>query len=231
MQAAAIMAKAPYAGHVKTRLVPPLSPAEAALLYESFLLDTIEELGRVSGIAPFLAYTPRAAEPYFSGIVPKGYTLIAQSPGDLGDRLARVAEALFRRGATAVVLLGSDTPTLPIELVHRAFRSLSHADVVLGPSTDGGYYLIGMQRPTPGLFADIPWSSGRVAACTRARAGDLGVTVSLLPPWSDIDTADDLERLCRTLAGSPENIGPARHTRSALVRLGLLPSEAADHGR
>lgn len=231
MQAAAIMAKAPYPGYVKTRLAPLLSPDEAAELYESFLLDSIEQLGRASGIAPFVAYTPRDAEPYFSVIVPQGYALIAQPAGDLGTRLAHVAEALFGLGATAVVLLGSDSPTLPVEFVHRAFRRLVDADLVLGPSTDGGYYLIGMRRSIPGLFADIPWSTGRVAACTCARAGGLGATVSLLEPWYDIDTPEDLYRLSRTLAGSPGDIPPARHTRSALLRFGLLPPPVAAHAR
>lgn len=223
MQAAAIMARMPVPGQVKTRLVPPLAPAEAARLYAGFLRDTIDRLARLEGIRPFVAYTPPAAEEFFSGIVPPGFSVLPQAGRDLGERLAFVAGALFFRGATAVVLCDSDSPTLPGRYVEEAFRRLRENDLVIGPCDDGGYYLIGMRRHTPGLFDGIPWSSAHVTQRTIEAAERLDLAVSLLEPWHDIDTGADLDRLCREVrAASPEDETFARHTRRALAELGLL---------
>lgn len=224
MQAAAIMARIPVSGRVKTRLVPPLTHAEAARLYAGFLRDTIDRLDRIGGIRPFVACTPPAAEDFFAAIVPAGFSCIPQAGDDLGERLASVAGALFSRGATTAVLCDSDSPTLPGRYIAAAFRRLGEADVVIGPCADGGYYLIGMRRHEPRLFAAIPWSSPEVTEQTVAAAGDLGLAVSLLPPWYDVDTPADISRLCREVATLPEECGIARHTRRALAAIGLLPA-------
>ncbi|MDK2890109.1 MAG: uncharacterized protein PWR21_741 [Methanoculleus sp.] len=227
MRAAAVMARMPVPGEVKTRLVPPLTPPEAARLYAGFLQDAIDRLARISGIRPFVAYTPPAADSFFSGIVPPGFSILPQAGGDLGERLAAVSGALFSRGATAVVLCDSDSPTLPGRYIGEAFRRLEEADVVIGPCDDGGYYLIGMRRHTPRLFAGIPWSSARVTQRTVEAAGRLNLPVFLLEPWHDVDTAADLDRLCREVAGSPEDDTFARHTNQALAELGLLAQARA----
>jgi glycosyltransferase A (GT-A) superfamily protein (DUF2064 family) len=120
------------------------------------------------------------------------------------------------------VLCDSDSPTLPGRYIAEAFRRLDEADVVIGPCDDGGYYLIGMRRHTPRLFAGIPWSSARVTQRTVEAAGRLDLPVFLLEPWYDVDTAADLDRLCREVAGAPEDETFARHTNQALAELGLL---------
>ncbi|MDN7025814.1 glycosyltransferase [Methanoculleus sp. FWC-SCC1] len=224
MQAAAIMARMPVPGCVKTRLVPPLTPAGAARLYTGFLRDTIDRLARLDSIRPFVACTPPAAEDFFAAIVPAGFSCIPQAGDDLGERLVSVAGTLFSRGAAATVLCDSDSPTLPGRYIAEAFRRLKTTDIVIGLCDDGGYYLIGMQRHEPRLFAGIPWSSPQVTARTVAVAADLDLAVSLLPPWYDVDTAADLARLCREIAALPEGGGVACHTRRALAAMGLLPA-------
>jgi hypothetical protein len=121
------------------------------------------------------------------------------------------------------VLCDSDSPTLPGRYIREAFLRLGKADVVIGPSNDGGYYLIGMRKFTPCLFSDIPWSSAHVTQRTVEAAERLDLSVSLLEPWYDVDTAADLDRLCREVAASPKDAAVARHTRHALVGIGLLP--------
>jgi rSAM/selenodomain-associated transferase 1 len=227
MQAAVIMARMPVPGKVKTRLVPPLTPLAAAWLYTGFLRDAIDRLARIDGVRPFVAYTPPAAEGFFSTIVPPGFSTLPQAGEDLGERLANISEALFSRGATAVVLCDSDSPTLPGRYIREAFIRLGLADVVIGPCEDGGYYLIGMRRFAPCLFSDIPWSSAHVTQRTVEAAERLHLSVSLLEPWYDIDTAADLDRLCHEVAASPEDVAFARHTRRALVEIGLLPQARA----
>ncbi len=223
MQAAAVMARVPVPGKVKTRLVPPLTPLAAAWLYTGFLRDTVDRLARLDGIRPFVACTPPVADGFLAGIVPPGFSTLPQAGGDLGERLAFVAEALFSRGATTVVLCDSDSPTLPGRYIGEAFLRLDENDVVVGPCDDGGYYLIGMRRCTPRLFSDIPWSSPYVTQRTVEAAERLDLSVSLLEPWYDVDTAADLDRLCRDLTASPEDDASARHTRRALLEIGLLP--------
>ncbi len=227
MRAAAVMARMPVPGQVKTRLVPPLTPLAAARLYAGFLRDAIDRLARINGIRPFVAYTPPAADGFFAGLVPPGFSTLPQTGGDLGERLAAVSGALFSRGATTVVLCDSDSPTLPGRYIGEAFRRLDETDIVIGPCDDGGYYLIGMRRCTPRLFAGIPWSSPYVTQRTVEAAERLDLSVFLLEPWYDVDTAADLDRLCREVAGSPEDDAFARHTRCTLAELGLLTQARA----
>jgi rSAM/selenodomain-associated transferase 1 len=227
MRAAAVMARMPIPGQVKTRLVPPLTHAEAARLYAGFLRDAIDRLGRLDDIRPFVACTPPVAERYFAGIVPPGFSCIPQTGEDLGERLASVAGALFSRGARMVVLCDSDSPTLPGRYIGEAFRRLDETDIVIGPCDDGGYYLIGMKRHDHCLFSGIPWSSPQVTERTVAAAERKNLSVSLLEPWYDVDTAADLDRLCHAIAAMPEGSTVARHTRRALTEIGLLPRTPA----
>ena len=221
------MTRMPIPGQVKTRLVPPLTHLAAARLYTGFLRDAVDRLACINGVRPFVAYTPPAADDFFASIVPPGFSILPQAGEDLGERLANISEALFSRGATAVVLCDSDSPTLPDRYIGEAFRRLNEADVVVGPCEDGGYYLIGMQRCIPHLFAGIPWSSTHVTQRTVETAERLDLSVSLLEPWYDVDTAADLDRLCREVAASPKDAAFARHTRRALAEIGLLPQAQA----
>jgi len=211
-----IMAKAPEAGRVKTRLCPPLSPADAAELYRCFLLDKIAQAREVAGAEPVLAYAPAQAAAVFEALAP-GFTLLPQRGADLTARLTAVCAELFRNGCDAAIMIDSDTPTLPTERLERAVAVMSGGgpDLALGPSEDGGYYLIGLREPRAALFADIAWSTEEVFEETMRRAGALGLDVGLLPAWFDVDTAADLERLEAALAAPGSG---ARHTRSFFAR-------------
>ena len=192
----AIVAKAPRAGDVKTRLCPPLSHVEAAALSEAFLQDTVDLVRGCGGARGAFVFTPADREPYFAGLASE-FLRVAQQGPDLGARLQHAFAALFATGATAVIALGADTPTLPSAAIAEALRRLAdeRVDVVLGPTDDGGYYLIGLRRSQPALFDGIAWSTPVVREQTMAAARAAGLTVSLLPAWFDVDTAAELARL------------------------------------
>ena len=211
----AIMAKAPSAGEVKTRLCPPLSVAEAAELYRAFLLDKIEQARTLEAASHAIAYTPDQGRGAFEGLAPD-FILIPQRGDDLGRRLAASFAHFFAQGYAGVLLIDSDTPTLPTEFLLQALDLSAKADtdLVLGPSEDGGYYLVGLRAARPELFEDVPWSTSGVLLETMRRARGLGLDVAWLPRWFDVDTGPDLKRLRASLAATA---GPAaRHTRRFL---------------
>ena len=226
--ALAIMTKAPTAGTVKTRLVPPLTPDEAATLQACFLKDTAESIAALGarGRAGIAVYTPEGTEPLFRELLPPGFTLVPQRGEGLGDRLRNAAVDIFAEGYATVCLVDSDSPTLPPAALVRAAAALEQPGerIVLGPADDGGYYLIGVKASRPRLFADIAWSTDSVLAQTVARARELRLEVELLPSWYDVDDGPSLRRLCEELvpdapasAASPGYAAP--HTRSYLRRL------------
>jgi hypothetical protein len=210
------MAKTPGAGAVKTRLCPPLTPDEAAQLYRCFLLDKIEQVRRLERAHPAIAYAPPEGRGTFEAMAP-GFVLVDQRDGDLGARLARSFEDLFARGYTSALAIDSDTPSLPTSFLSEAVELVATPgiDVVLGPTDDGGYYLIGMHALHRELFNDVAWSTPEVFPATVRRAEAKGLTVACLPPWYDVDTPDDLERLHQALASSDS--AEPRHTRRFLV--------------
>lgn len=189
-----IFAKEPAPGQVKTRLTPPLRPAEACRLYGSFLEDIVEETARLPGMDLALAHTPAGSGEAFRPLVPAAVRLFPQAGRGLGERMARAFAWGFAAGFETVLLRGSDTPDLPGAVLSEAWEQLAAgpAAVVLGPSRDGGYYLMGLKAPHPELFQGIPWSTGAVLNDTLSRAQDLALKVHLLPAWTDIDTYADL---------------------------------------
>jgi rSAM/selenodomain-associated transferase 1 len=191
-----MMAKTPRPGTVKTRLCPPLSPEEAADLYRCFLLDTIAKLSTCRQASLFIAYTPRTDRGVFAALAPH-LPLLPQRGRDLGARMADCFAQLFARGYTDVLLTGSDLPTLPLYMIHQALDLMAkpQIDVVLGPSEDGGYYLIGLHALHRELFADMTWSTPQVLAETVRRAQAQELQIAYLPPWFDVDTPADLARL------------------------------------
>jgi uncharacterized protein len=207
-----IMAKAPPAGQVKTGLCPPLSPEEAAELSRCFIRDTAAQVRKVASAEAFLTYAPENAAAVFETLAP-GFTLLPQGGGDLTARLLSVLDCLFAEGFDATIMLDSDTPALPTGLLERAVNLLASGehDLVLGPSADGGYYLIGLRRLYPELFEGIPWSTAAVLEETLRRARALGLSTIALSPWDDVDTGADLARLAAEL-GAGADAGP-RHTR------------------
>jgi rSAM/selenodomain-associated transferase 1 len=202
--ALAVMTKAPRAGRVKTRLTPPLSPEEAASLNICFLRDTAAAIARTArtGMARGIGvYTPAGSESAYAGILPEEFELVVQRGDAFGERLLFATEDLFRLGFDSVCLIDSDSPTVPQQAFTEAVRLLSGATdtVVLGPSDDGGYYLIGLKKLHRRLFEGIDWSTDRVLEQTVDRARDLGTPVHLLPTWYDVDDRVTLNRLCHEL--------------------------------
>lgn len=195
--ALAVMAKAPVAGEVKTRLVPPLSAGEAARLYGALLSDLLHSLRAFPAADRFVVFTPPDAATLFDAIVPAGFACFPQHAGDLGKRMEAVFADLFSRRYRQVVVIGSDVPVFPAGFLAKAFETLdeSRGCVVLGPSEDGGYYLIGMSRLVREIFSDIPWGQDSVLSTTLARLSALACEVRLLPPWFDLDRVEDLGRL------------------------------------
>ncbi len=238
--AIAIMAKAPRAGHSKTRLSPFLQPDEAQQMSAAFLRDISENIlaaaREVDGIDGYVAYTPAGFEHLFDGVLAPGTGLIlADGSGEapagvegFGRSLWHATRALFERGHKSVCVLNSDSPTLPTACLVQAARTLqSGADrVVMGPAEDGGYYLLGMTQPHPELYAGIAWSTERVAAQTRAAAARFGLPVQDLPPWYDVDDRAALGRLLAEFARpAPGYAAPA--TVACVDRLGLRKRLAA----
>jgi rSAM/selenodomain-associated transferase 1 len=196
----AIMAKASAPGQTKTRLVPPLSFDQAAALNTAFLQDIAENVlraGRHSAIAGYVAFAPRGSEDFFRSILPPAIGLIDACLPTLGDCLLRTVENLFARGHRSAVVLNSDTPTLPTALLVETAEALARPGdrAVLGPSSDGGYYLLGIKTVHRRLFEDIAWSTERVAEQTRERAREIKLDVHMLPVWYDVDDGEGLRQL------------------------------------
>jgi hypothetical protein len=229
----AVMAKAPRAGTVKTRLCPPLRAVEAAELARCFLLDAIERSAAVAGVRPIVAYAPVEARLDFEALAP-GFALIAQRGGDLGERQGALVEDILAAGHDAALLIGTDSPTLPPETIDEAVSLVMapDVDVVLGPTEDGGYYLVGVRAACPALFEAMPWSTSAVLSLTLDRARRLGLRAVCLSTWYDVDTGADLARLESDLRGLA---GPRpRHTRAFLTRRALADPafvSPADHDR
>ena len=195
--AMAIMAKAPRAGKVKTRLAPPLTLEESAALNICFLKDTAENLAAIDGAAAMVCYTPVGDEAAFDGLLPESFALIGQRGDAFGERLLAAAEDILACGFGAVCLIDSDSPTVPAGAFEAAIATLAREGdrIVLGPSDDGGYYLIGMKRAHAAVFEQITWSTASVMAETVERAGEAGIEVVLLPMWYDVDDAATLAML------------------------------------
>jgi rSAM/selenodomain-associated transferase 1 len=204
------MAKAPLPGQVKTRLCPPLSPDEAADLYRCFLLDKIQQVRALERARPVIAYAPEDAGQIFGAMAPD-LELLPQRGADLGVRLTGILERLLQSGHDGAVAIDSDTPTLPVRLLQQAVDRLAddpELDVVLGPTEDGGYYLIGLKAPQPVLFTDMPWSTADVLPETMRRAETRSLRLAQLRPWYDVDTPDDLNRLRAELARTEARVAP-----------------------
>jgi rSAM/selenodomain-associated transferase 1 len=200
--AIAVMAKASSPGCTKTRLVPPLSYDEAADLNTAFLRDVADNLlsaAVFADITGWMAYAPAGSEAFFKSTLSPIIGLIETAKPDFGACLFHAAATLLEAGHGAACLLNSDSPTLPIGYLVAAATALAVPGdrVVLGPSTDGGYYLIGIKRPHRGLFENVEWSTERVFRQTLGRCAALGLPVFELPAWYDVDNADALHVLIR----------------------------------
>jgi rSAM/selenodomain-associated transferase 1 len=230
VHAIVVMAKAPLAGAVKSRLAPPLTVEEAAELNRCFLRDLSAMIERAIEIfasahdgraVGLIAYTPAGAESAFDRVTPPGFRLIAQRGENLTARLIGVCEDLFAAGHASVTLMNSDSPTLPARILVSALTAMNRpADrIAIGGADDGGYCLIGLKRTHRRIFEDIAWSTARVYRETLARAAELGLEAAELERWYDVDDAAALRRLEAELFGPGARVrrsDPAPATRACL---------------
>jgi len=192
-----VVAKRPTPGKTKTRLSPPLTPELASALYECFLFDTLDQMRQVADAQHVIAYLDECD--YFQRLAPD-FELIPQEGHDLGERLDNALTLYLSLGYERVVIMDSDSPTLPHDYLSNAFHVLAAGvDVVLGPCDDGGYYLIGLKRPTPRLLREVHMSTPTVAAETMALAKEEGLNLVTLPTWYDIDDIASLSRLIKEI--------------------------------
>jgi rSAM/selenodomain-associated transferase 1 len=223
--AVAIMCKTPEAGLSKTRLSPPLSPAECADISACFISDlagTIDQLTG-DGVVGCAVYTPIGSETRLRALLPRGFELTPQVDGDFGERLRRGVVDLLEKGYEGVILVNSDSPTLPLAILSDAVaavrRAAGHADcVVLSPAYDGGYTLIGLTKPHARLFQDVAWSTGTVYATTLQRAHEIGLAVVNVAGWYDVDDATSLKMLEDEMAGVRLDFASTRGALASATR-------------
>jgi rSAM/selenodomain-associated transferase 1 len=210
----AFMAKASAPGRAKTRLVPPLTFDEAANLNTAFLRDVADNVllaarhfanlaAPHAGIAGYAAYGPPGSEEFFRRTLPRSIGLVGAWLPNFGDCLFHTISEILTRGHGSAVVLNADSPTLPTALLIETAEALAQPGdrAVLGPSNDGGYYLLGLKAAHRHMFDNIDWSTERVAAQTRERAREIGLEVHTLPVWYDVDDVDGLRRLHAELSG------------------------------
>ncbi len=207
--AVVVFAKAAVLGKVKTRLSPELSEEQALALYRAFLADTARTVARYAEsssrpVVKVLAVTGGEVNETdgFQPFVDAGFSILDQGEGDLGARLRRITGQCIEAGATRVVTIGADSPTLHVEHLEFAFSMLGRYDVVLGPSFDGGYYMVGLRDAPEGraqahvnIFENIPWSTDSVLTVTWERCKSASLLCELLGFWYDVDTFSDVRQL------------------------------------
>jgi rSAM/selenodomain-associated transferase 1 len=234
----AVMAKASEAGKAKTRLCPPLSLEEAAAFNTAFLKDIADNLVAAASrasIAGSIAYGPPGSEAFFRAHLPASIALREVWKPNLGACLIETLNGLFAAGHRAACVLNSDSPTLPPSLLVEMAEVLAQPGdrAVLGPSADGGYYLLGLKAMHVRLFEDIAWSTDIVARQTLERAAEIGLAVHVLPEWYDVDDCQTIRFLMEELLeGRAFSAGlqsaPARHS---LALLKLLAAHSSLAGR
>lgn len=197
-----LFVKNPQPGTVKTRLTPWLTPEEAAALYRAFILDTLVLSDRPGSFRRMIAFAPSEGLAALKTLITTpDLVFFPQTGATLGDRMRAAIENAFADGAKRVAVIGSDSPILPPVYLTDAFDALLQKDIVLGPATDGGYYLIGVAQNNrtveqlPNLFADIPWSTNAVYDSTVSALQKKDLSYAALPVWTDVDEPADILRL------------------------------------
>ena len=232
----AVMAKASTPGRTKTRLVPPLTPDEAAAFNTAFLQDVAANILSAShraSISGYMAFGPPESAGFFKAMLPPGIGLIESWLPNFGDCLLNAIDHLFALGHEAAVVLNSDSPTLPTSLLIGTATILAGPGdrAVIGPSMDGGYYLLGLKTAHRRLFEDIDWSTERVARQTMDRACEIGLPVHVLPTWYDVDEVDALRllhsELCEGQSYAADLISHQAPRTAALMRALLGATDLA----
>ena len=210
-----IMAKKPQPGLSKTRLCPPYTPNQAALLAEALLKDTIDFVNTLPGIQPAVAITPPDEISYFQNLCPNHFWLLPVVGANIGECLNSTINTILEKGNPKVIAINADGPDLPASYLLQSLADLDTHDLVIGPTTDGGYYMIGQKLPAPQLFDGIKWSTDLVLQQTLENAKISGLTYAIQPRWQDVDTGADVERLELHLKDMPK--GRLIHTRKAMA--------------
>ena len=219
------MCKAPQPGQTKTRLAKAIGAAAASELSACFLRDVaaaIEAVPETLGRRGYAVYAPAGTEQVLRALFPDKFGLLLQAGENLGDALSGATRALLRAGHDCVLLVNGDSPTLPSHFLVQAIEALRKPGdrMILGPASDGGYYLIGLKTLHKELFTKIEWGTETVFGQTRERAAEIGLATALLPEWYDIDDIETLGWLRAELAGRSTRFhggGPASATRAFLA--------------
>ncbi|KHE90282.1 MAG: TIGR04282 family arsenosugar biosynthesis glycosyltransferase [Candidatus Scalindua rubra] len=190
-----IFAKNPISGKVKTRLTPYINPTEAAELYQAFITDIVSNIHKLKCEQVTIAYTPSNAEAAFHSICGQSVDYLPQKGDNLGERMKNAFMYSFDKGSKRTVIIGTDSPTLPSSYIQKAFDALKEVPVTVGPTFDGGYYLIGLSGQNYAIFDGIDWSTSKVFGQTLTRIQAINKQLYVLPPWYDVDTPDNLEFL------------------------------------
>ena len=219
-----VFVKNPIPGAVKTRLQTRYAPEEVAALYTAFVRDVLERVEGVDVDQRVIAFDPPDAESEVRALFGGGkaqWQYVSQVQDDLGVRMREALVQQLDAGAAAAVLIGTDIPSLPAYHITLAFDLLRAKDVVLGPSTDGGYYLVGVSKPIPEIFEDVEWSTPGVLAQTIDRVHRAGHTLGLVPPYFDVDTPDELDFLLAHARATKlaTGIDPLPYTHACLSNL------------
>jgi uncharacterized protein len=195
MNALIVVVKNPVPGHVKTRLQSRYTPKQAALLYTAFVKDTLDTVRTLNIDKRIIAYDPPDNENAVRNICGNDFEYVPQVQSDLGQRMYQALLQQLQLGAKRAILIGTDIPSLPATHITQAFDLLKTKDVVIGPSTDGGYYLIGISRHCPEIFENIAWSTSTVLSETTESLRQQNYSLGLVPPWFDVDTPEELDAL------------------------------------
>ena len=220
-----VFVKNPIPGAVKTRLQTRYAPDQVAALYTAFVRDVLARAERIDIDQRVIAFDPPDAESevraLFGGGIEAQWQFVPQVQDDLGARMREALVQQLDAGASAAVLIGTDIPSLPARHIIQAFDLLRAKDVVLGPSTDGGYYLVGISKPMPEIFEDVEWSTSSVLAQTIDRVQRAGHTLGLVPPYFDVDTPDELDFLLAHARATKlaTGIDPLPYTHACLSNL------------
>jgi hypothetical protein len=215
----AVFAKWPEPGHVKTRLSPALPAPHACDLYRAMLEDALA--AAQTGADEAFIYWADSGSAGEAPAIPPGIRARPQRGPELGARLEHAFEELLLADHDRALIIGADCPALDPAILEQAYAALERHDLALGPTRDGGYYLVGLRRAAPPLFRDIAWSTERVFGQTVERARAMGLAVKTLPELTDLDTAEDLVGWLKELAGRREL--PRLRSIEALRAMKLLP--------
>jgi len=190
-----IFVKSPIPGNVKTRLTPYITSTEAAELYKAFIADIVCNVHELKCEQITIAFTPSDAEATLHSVCGQSVDYLPQKGDNLGERMKNAFKHSFHKGSTRTVIIGTNSPTLPLSYIQKSFDALKEVPVAIGPTFDGGYYLIGLSEQNDAIFDGVDWSTLKVFGQTLTRIQAINKQLYVLPPWYDVDTTDNLEFL------------------------------------